>query len=443
MEYTEEYIVGLDLGTTKVCAIVGVLDKYGKVNIKGMGVVPSRGSIVRGSVENVRQVTDCIKEAVKKAGDQANIDIYTVNVGIAGYHIRSFKERCSRVFENSIITEENIELLLEDAKRLKVPTDSRIIHAFPEEYIINGVNITRNPVGNNGGKVEGKYHIVTAHANDLENIKKSISDANLQIDQIIYQPLASAEAILVEEEKKAGVAVIDIGGGSTDLAVFKNGQLVYACVIPVGGTIINKDIETACSIVDHNDIERLKIKYGVAFQDFIKENLTISVRKGLPYHDPVEISQKNLTMIIQTRLEEIFSQVDAILAKEGFTENKLIAGIVLTGGTSNLPHITDLCELMTGLKVRTGNPGDYISDSVTEEARKASYATAIGLVKMGGQAAMRRSMMVNNLQETQNTSKKTIESKQSDLLDKLKEKVKGLFSMDNLFGGTTDKDYND
>lgn len=442
MEYTEEYIVGLDLGTTKICAIVGVLDKYGRVNVKGMGVVPSRG-IKRGSVESVTQVAACIKEAVKKAGDQANVDIYTVNVGIAGYHIRSFKERCSRVFENSIITEENIELLLEEAKRLKVPTDSRIIHAFPEEYVINGTNITRNPIGNNGGKVEGKYHIVTAHANDLENIRLSVSEAKLQIDQIIYQPLASAEAILVEEEKEAGVAVIDIGGGSTDLAVFKNGQLVYACVIPIGGTIINKDIKTECGIVDYNAIELLKIRHGVAFQDFSDKNLIISVGKGLPYHDPVEISHENLTMIIQTRLEEIFSQVDAILVKEGFTKNKLIAGIVLTGGTSNLPYITDLCEYMTGLKVRTGNPSDYISDSVTEEVRKASYATAIGLVKMGGLAATRQSAMLNNLKEIQKTSKKTIEEKQPDLLDKLKNKVKGLLSMDNLFGGTTDKDYND
>lgn len=379
----DKIIVGLDIGTTKICAIVGRKNEYGKLEVLGMGKAVSDG-VVRGIVVNIDKTVHAIEKAVAEAGEQSGIDIRVVNVGIAGQHIKSAIHHGSITRENSDeITVEDVNRLANDMYRIVIPPGSKIIHVMPQDYIIDYEDGIKDPVGMSGVKMEADFHIITAQTNAINNINKCVKRAGLEIENLILEPLASSLAVLSDEEKEAGVCLVDIGGGTTDIAVFYDNIIRHTAVIPFGGNIITSDIKQGCMVMEHQ-AEQLKTKFGRAISEEANPNDIVSI-PGLRNRSPREISLKNLAHVIEARMEEIIEMVHTEIITSGY-HKKLAAGIVVTGGGSQLTNLQQLFEYMTGLDTRIGYPNEHLGKSKLDSVKSPMYATSVGLVLSGFKA---------------------------------------------------------
>jgi cell division protein FtsA len=376
-----EIIVGLDIGSTKIACIVGRKNEYGKVEIMGMGRADSLG-VNRGVVENIQHTINSIQKAVRDAEANSEVDIKIVNVGIAGQHIRSLQHR-GNIMRNSIdeeIKQEDVNNLIGNMYKLALPPGEDIIHVIPQEYIIDGQQGIREPIGMAGNCLEANFHIITGKIAAAKNIDKCVTKAGLEISELILEPLASAEAVLSDQEKEAGVVLVDIGGGTTDLAIFQDEIIRHTAVIPLGGNAITEDIKEGCAII-RRQAEALKKSFGSALASENKDEEIVSI-PGLRGREPREISLRNLAHIIQARMEELIEHIYYEIKASGF-EKKLIAGIVLTGGGSQLKHVAQLTEFITGMSTRIGYPNEHLAKTPTGEVGSPMHATGVGLVIKG------------------------------------------------------------
>jgi cell division protein FtsA len=375
------YSVGLDIGTTKIVAIIGKENEYGKIEVLGIGRSKSLG-VHRGVVNNITQTIKSIQQAVEQAEADSGLKIGSVVVGIAGQHIRSLQhsDYITRADSEEVINEDDLEKLCNQVYKLVMLPGEEIIHVLPQEYKVDGQAEVKLPIGMYGGRLEANFHVVVGQVSSIKNIGRCIKSAGLDLYNITLEPLASSEAVLSQEEKEAGVALIDIGGGTTDLAIFKDGIIRHTAVIPFGGNVITEDIKEGCSIIE-KQAELLKIKFGSAWPGENKDNEIVSI-PGLRGREPKEITLKNLSKIIHARVVEIVEQVYVEIKNYGHEEQKkkLIAGIVLTGGGSQLKHLKQLVEYITGMDTRIGYPNEHLAGDSDAEIASPLYATAVGLL---------------------------------------------------------------
>ncbi|HMG08617.1 MAG TPA: cell division protein FtsA [Mucilaginibacter sp.] len=386
-EKSSPIVVGLDIGTTKICVIVGRRSKNGKIEVLGIGKAESAG-VTRGMVSNIDKTVQGITQAVDVAGAQSNVDIKVVFVGIAGQHIKSLQHRglITRRDLQSEIGRKDIDKLIEDMYNLVMPPGEEIIHVLPQEFTVDNEPGIKDPIGMAGVRLEANFHIISGQVTAIKNIVKCVNKASLDSQDLILEPLASSESVLSEEEKEAGVVLVDIGGGTTDVAIFHEGIIRHTAVIPFGGNSVTEDIREGCSVM-RNIAEQLKVRFGSALADENKENEIVCV-PGLRGREPKEISVKNLAYVIQARMEEIVEHVYYEIKSSGY-EKKLIAGIVITGGGAQLKHLRQLVEFVTGLDCRVGYPTEHLAKNevlpknIYEELQSPTFATGIGLLIKG------------------------------------------------------------
>ncbi len=378
---SSEIIVGLDIGTTKIAAIVGRRNEFGKIEILGAGKSLSLG-VRRGMVFNIDHTVNSIMMAVEEASERSGVDIKYVNVGIAGQHIKSLQHRGGliRNEHEDEISRQDVERLHSSMFNLGMNPGEEIIDVIPQDYIIDGEAGVKSPVGMPGHSLEANFHIITGQTTAAKNIYKCVRKSGLEVVELILEPLASAEACLSEEEKEAGVALVDIGGGTTDIAIFHDGIIRHTAVIPFGGDIITEDIKEGCSIIKKH-AEELKVKFGSCLSSENKEEEIVAI-PGLRGRPSKEISMRNLSSIIQARMEEILEYVHFEIRNSGY-EKKLIAGIVLTGGGALMKHLVQLTQFVTGMDTRIGYPNEHLAKEVPKEIASPMYATGIGLVIIG------------------------------------------------------------
>ena len=393
----KNYSVGLDIGTTKIVAMVGEKNQFNKVKILGVGKSQSLG-VHRGVVNNITQTIQSIKIAVDEAQSKSGVDVKEVAVGIAGQHIRSLQhsDYITRENPDEVINENDIDKLIDQVYKLVMLPGEEIIHVLPQDFKVDGQSEIKEPIGMYGSRLEANFHIVVGQVSSIRNIGKCIKSSGLEMGDITLEPLASSDAVLSEEEKEAGVALIDIGGGTTDVAIFKDGIIKHTAVIPFGGNVITEDIKEGCSIIG-NQAEQLKIKFGSAWPGENKDSEIVSI-PGLRGRDPKEISLKTLSKIINARVVEILEQAYLEIKNYGHEDSKkkLIAGIVLTGGGSQLRHLKQLTEYVTGMDTRIGFPGEHLAGDSNEY--NPIYSTAVGLLMKA---------IENNVLEDKSTSNST------------------------------------
>src|SRR5690554_4866256 len=386
--------VGLDIGTTKIVAMVGKRNEYGKLEILGIGNAKSLG-VKRGVVNNITQTIQSIQQAVAQASSESGCKITDVVLGIAGQHIRSIhhQEYITREKPETVISELDIEKLIAQVQKLNMLPGEEIIHVLPQEFKVDEEGGIKEPIGMYGRRLEASFHVVVGQSASIRNAGRCVKSAGLKLSAITLEPLASARAVLGKEEKEAGVALVDIGGGTTDLAIFKDGIIRHTAVIPFGGNVITDDIKEGCSIIE-KQAELLKIKFGSAWPGENKDNEIVSI-PGLRGREPKEISLKNLSKIIHARVVEIIELVYMEIKNYGHEEQKkkLIAGIVLTGGGAQLKHIKQLVEYITGMDTRIGYPNEHLAGESDPETTSPLYATAVGLVLNSLDAKNKSSLM--------------------------------------------------
>lgn len=419
-----EIVVGLDIGTTKIACIVGRKTEHGKIEILSMGKFESVG-VTRGVVSNIEKTVHSIKAAVAEAQDRVEGDLIVrvVNVGIAGQHISSLQHR-GMLMRNNLETEiaqTDIDALVEDMYKLVMQPGEEIIHVLPQEYIVDNEQGIKDPIGMAGVRLEANFHIITGQIAAAKNIKKCVDKSDLEVDEMILEPLASSEAVLSEEEKEAGVVLVDIGGGTTDVAIFQDGIIRHTAVIPFGGNVITEDIKEGCTIMKRQ-AELLKVKFGSALASECQENEIVCI-PGLRGRDPKEISVRNLASIIQARMEEIIEHVYFEIKNSGY-EKKLIGGIVVTGGGAQLKHITQLFEYITGMDARIGYPNEHLAPStLVDNITSPMYATGIGLVIKGFTTSYNNQEAESNVAAAKNHSTKT----KGSFFDKILNKSRAWF----------------
>ena len=402
----ENIAVGLDIGTTKIVAMIGRKNEYGKLEILGVGKSKSLG-VHRGVVNNITQTIESIQIAIKEAEDNSGYMIKDVVVGIAGQHIRSiqYSDYISRSNPEDVISGIDIEQLIGQVHKLAMLPGEEIIHVLPQEFKIDGQFEIKEPIGMYGGRLESSFHVVVGHAASIRNVGRCIQSAGIELSGLTLEPLASSEAVLSQEEKEAGVALIDIGGGTTDLAIFKDGIIRHTAVIPFGGNVITDDIKEGCSIIE-KQAELLKVKFGSAWPGENKENEIVSI-PGLRGREPKEISLKNLSKIINARVVEIIEQVFDEIKSYGHDDpkKKLIAGIVLTGGGAQLKHIKQLVEYITGMDTRIGFPNEHLAGNSSEEMSSPLYATAVGLMMASISNNTKSAILMSEMEQLKNNVK--------------------------------------
>lgn len=401
-------VAAIDIGTTKICALVGRKNHLGKIEILGMGQAESSG-VMRGVISNIDKTVDAIKLAVAEASKKAGVSIHHVYVGIAGQHIKYIRHRGSLMRDNGQdeITAADVDRLINDMYKLNLPPGEKIVHVLPQEFVIDDEQGIKEPVGMSGVRLEANFHIVTGQMAAIQNIIRCIEKAGLKVVEMILEPIASAAAVLSDEEKEAGVALVDIGGGTTDIAVFHDGIIRHTAVIPLGGNIITEDIKEGCMVM-REQAEKLKVRFGTALALEANEEAIVSI-SGLRGRGPKEISVVNLAHIIQSRMEEILEHVYVQLRISGF-ENKLIGGVVISGGGARLQNLQNLTEYLTGLDARIGLPAEHLSvNSQRTEFNDPMYATGIGLLIM----ALQRNTIATEIPElNEETAKSNIENQQ-------------------------------
>lgn len=385
----EQVVVGLDIGTTKICVFVAKMNENRKLEIIGFGRAESHG-VLRGEVFNIDKTSEAIRIAVEQAEAQSGYKITNVHVGIAGKHIKSMQNRAilTRSDSNELISATEVEQLRLDMFRMATPPGERIIHVIPQEYSVDNEHGVQEPVGMCGNRLEGNFHIITGQVSAALNIERSVIKAGLSMTGLILEPLASAASVLSDEELEAGIALVDIGGGTTDVVIYHDMKVRHTAVIPFGGNIITDDIKHGLHVM-RKQAEKLKTDYGSALAIETSNNDIIRI-PGLKGKDAKEVSVRNLANIIEARVEEIFEQVTFEIKSSGFA-NHLIGGIVITGGGSQLKHLKQHVEYITGLDVRIGYPIEHVDRNTKPELRSPMYSTSLGLVMLGFEE-LRKSM---------------------------------------------------
>lgn len=381
MANKEQIVAAVDIGTTKIVAIVGRINENKRLEVLGMAKTLSRG-VKRGVVLNIEETVNAIEATVNEAKTMSKVNFFEVFVGIAGQHIKSIRNRgyINRDSYEDAITKNDIDRLVEDMKKIPVDVGEEIIHVLPQNFIVDNETGIKTPVGMSGKRLEANFHIVVGQIASAKNIEKCINRVNLSVKQLILEPLASSEAVLTEDEKEAGVALVDIGGGTTDVAVYYDEIIRHTAVIPFGGNVITRDIKEGCSILQRQ-AESLKMQFGSALGDLAKEDKVVTI-PGISGREPKEISFKSLAYIIQSRMEEIIDAIMFEIENSGYMD-KLSAGIVLTGGGALLRHLPQLVKFKTGMDVRVGYPNEKLANESQGEVNQPMYSTSVGLLLKG------------------------------------------------------------
>lgn len=381
MAQKDQLIAAIDIGTTKIVAIVGKMNENRKLEVIGMSKTTSKG-VKRGVVLNIEETVNSIQTTVEDIRNKTGLSPSEVFVGIAGQHIRSIRNRTylNRSSYNDEITEEDIRKLVNDMYNSQIEAGEEIIHVLPQSFIVDNEAGVKNPIGMSGKRLEGNFHIVIGQISSARNMEKCINRVGMTVKEMILEPLASSEAVLTEDEKEAGVALIDIGGGTTDLAVYYDNVIYHTAVIPFGGNVVTRDIKEGCSILGRQ-AEQLKIQFGSALGDLAQEDKVVTI-PGISGRDPKEISFRSLAYIIQSRMEEILDHVIYEIETSGVAD-KLSAGIVLTGGGALLRHLPQLVKFKTGYDVRVGYPNEHLAAEGLEEVNQPMYSTSVGLLLKG------------------------------------------------------------
>lgn len=408
--------VGLDIGTTKIVAMVGIKNKYDKLEVIGLGRSKSLG-VHRGVVNNITQTIQSIQNAVSQAEIESESPIEDVVVGIAGQHIRSLQHSDYITRDNSdeVINEDDIEKLISQVYKLVMLPGEEIIHVLPQEFKVDGQAEIKEPIGMYGGRLEANFHVVVGQVSSIRNIGRCIKSAGLKMKNITLEPLASSQAVLSLEEKEAGVALIDIGGGTTDLAIFKDGIIRHTAVIPFGGNVITDDIKEGCSIIE-KQAELLKVKFGSAWPGENKDTEIVSI-PGLQGREPKEISLKTLSKIINARVVEIIEHTFLEIKNYGHEDQKkkLIAGVVLTGGGSQLKHLKQLVEYITGMDTRIGYPNEHLSVETKKFENSPILSTVVGL-------------LMNSIESSESINEEDLDIKSENINDQIKSDEKKIES---------------
>ena len=376
----KDFIVGLDIGTTKICCIVGEVIEPGPhpvIDIVGIGTAPSTG-LRKGVVVNIEATVESISKAVEEAELMAGTDIHTVYAGIAGGHIKSFNATGIVTIKDNEITEFDVQRVIDAAKAVAIPLDREAIHVIPQEYIINDQDGIKDPIGMSGVRLEARVHIVTGAISSAQNIIKCANKAGLNVAEICLEPIASSEAVLCQDEKELGVILVDIGGGTSDIALFKNGAIVHTGVLAIGGNHITNDIALGLR-TPQNEAEKIKCRYGCAMASLVNPDETIEV-PGVGGRKARVVPRKVLAEIIEPRVEEIFTLIQREVMRSGYHE-RLSAGVVVTGGASLLEGIPELAELIFEMPVKRGLP--HSIGGLREVVNSPKFATGVGLLKYG------------------------------------------------------------
>jgi len=381
MNKKEQYVAAIDIGTTKIVAIVGKKNGNGKIEILGLSKALSKG-VKRGVVLNIEETVTAIQTTVEDVQKRSGILFSEVFVGIAGQHIKSMKNRgyIMRDAYDDEIKKEEVFKLIEDMHKIHIDIGEEIIHVIPQNFIVDNETGVKSPIGMCGRRLEANFHIVIGQVAAAKNIEKCIRKANLTVKDMILEPLASSDAVLTEDEKEAGVVLVDIGGGTTDVAVYYDNIIRHTAVIPFGGNVVTKDIKEGCAILQRH-AEQLKIQYGSALGDLAPEDKVVSI-PGISGREPKEISFKSLAYIIQSRMEEIIDAVNFEIQNSGYAD-KLAAGVVITGGGAMLKHLPQLMKFKTAMDVRIGLPNEHLAGSAKNEINQPMYATSVGLIMRG------------------------------------------------------------
>ncbi len=389
----KKYISALDIGTSKVIALIGEIQEDNEIHIVGLGQAPSRG-LKAGMVTNIETTAQAIKQAMEEAQMMADVPLGTVTTGIAGNHIRSFNSQGVVKIKDGEVSQADIDRAIDTAKAINIPPDHDILHTVVQEFIIDNQPGVREPIGMSGVRLDTRIHIITGAVTAMQNIQKCVNRCGLNIDKMILQPLASGQAVLTDDEKDLGVCVIDIGGGTTDIAVYTNGAIRHTAVIPVAGDLITKDLAQALR-TPHSAAEYIKINHGVALANMDGLDDMVEV-PSVGDRNPRQISRRTLASVIGPRVEEILELTLNELRRSGFPEEVLTSGIVLTGGASLLPGMVELAEDVFNLPTRIGVPKEM--GGVSERIRNPRYATAIGLLQSASEDDNKTdgSIQVNN-----------------------------------------------
>lgn len=417
---SKSIVVGLDIGTTKIACFVGVKNDHGKIEIISMGKSKSLG-VKKGVVFNIAETIKSIEKAIEDTQTnvkEGNLVLKHVTVGIAGQHIRSMQSRGSFTRKNRTdeISKDDISDFVNEMYGLVMNPGEEIITVIPQEYNVDGEPGIKDPVGMAGVRLEANFHIISGQVSAVKNIYNCVKRAGLEIDDVILEPIASADAVLNEEEKEAGIVLVDIGGGTTDVAIFHEGIIRHTAVIPFGGNVVTQDIRKGCKILERH-AEKLKIEYGSAHAKESKENEVVGI-PGLKGQEPKEITLKNLARIIEARMVEIIHLVKVQIDTSGYAD-EIIGGIVITGGGSKLKHLTQLFEYHTGFHSRIGYPCEHLANENDEHLMSPMYSTGIGLVLKGFEHG--NSMRINH------NDKGTKPDKRGKFFDQVLEKVKEIF----------------
>lgn len=375
----EDLVVGLDIGTTKTCAIVGEVADDG-VNIIGIGTHPSRG-LRKGMVVNIESTVESIRKSVEEAELMGGCDITGVYVGIGGAHIKGINSRGIVAIKEKEVRQTDVKRVIDAAQSVAIPVDREVIHVIPQEYIIDDQDGVKDPVGMSGVRLEAKVHIVTAAASAAQNVIKCCNRAGLTVHEMMLEQLACAEAVLGQDEKELGVVLIDLGGGTTDIAIFCSGSVMYSSVLPVGGNHLTNDVAVGLRTPAH-EAEKIKQKYGCVLSSLVQKDETIEV-PSVGGRNPRILSRQILSEVLEPRVEEVFQLVRQEIVRSGF-EDRLAAGVVLTGGCAVLEGMPELAEQVFNLPVRRGIPRSV--GGLVDVVRNPMYGAGVGLVMMGGKA---------------------------------------------------------
>src|SRR5512140_1362451 len=423
MNKKEQYVAAIDIGTTKIVAIVGKKNENGKMEILGLSKTISTG-VRRGIVLNIEETVNAVQTTVNDVQKRSGIMFSEVFVGIAGQHIKSMKNRgyIMREAYDDEIKKEDVFKLIEDMHKIHIDIGEEIIHVIPQNFIVDNETGVKSPIGMCGRRLEANFHIVIGQVAAAKNIEKCIRKANMSLKDLILEPLASADAVLTDDEKEAGVVLVDIGGGTTDVAVYFDNIIRHTAVIPFGGNVVTSDIKEGCAILQRH-AEQLKIQYGSALGDIAPEDKVVSI-PGISGREPKEISFKSLAYIIQSRMEEIIDIVNFEIQNSGYAD-KLAAGIVVTGGGAMLKHLPQLMKFKTAMDVRIGLPNEHLTGTGHNEINQPMYATSVGLIMRGFEhlETYKKSFNAGRQEEFVKPRKQVAEPMAEDVPEELDEEV--------------------
>ncbi|MGI6292275.1 MAG: cell division protein FtsA [Bacteroidales bacterium] len=449
IEKTQKIAVGLDIGTTKVAACVGRRNKEGKIELLGYGEYLSLG-VQRGQVINIIQTVEAINHSIKQAKISSGVAIDTVVVGIAGQHISSFhmEGEIKRRDADTEVTKEDVKILIEDMFKLTVKPGVQIIDAIPQEFFVDDYSDLKNPIGVLGTQLGSVFNIITGNAQHIKNIARCVQKCNLKMEGLVLEPIASSEVVLDPKEKESGVALVDIGGGTTDIVVYYNGILRHSAVIPIGGDVITDDIKNVFKGLIKENAENIKLKYGSCIPDKSKPEHIITI-PGIKGRRPINIQQIELSEVIEARMGEIIDRIMLEINHSDYAK-KLGCGIVLTGGGALLNAIKEYTEYKTGLSVRIGNPEEKVEHQQDMKINNPIYSTALGLMVMGIEKDEEDDVMPQNQENiikdtvsTKETSRKEPEKKETVSRPKFStwDKLKGI--LDALLDEDVEEDDDD